>query len=224
MLHGAIGAKDQLQPLAASLENDFNIHLLSFSGHGGEGMPEEFSIPAFATDVLNYMREHAIERISIFGYSMGGYVALYLAKHHPGKIAKVFTFATKFLWTPEIAQREVRMLDPEKIAAKLPAFAQALETRHQPNDWKSVLQKTAAMMTGMGDRNPLQSEDYASIAQPVMISIGDKDAMVTLEETVDVYRQLPDAHLFVLPYTQHPVEKVDMERLKNELLLFFNRH
>lgn len=221
LLHGAIGAKDQLQPLAAQLGEHYTVHTLNFSGHGGEAMRERFSIPAFAEDVMTYMQEKGIEKANIFGYSMGGYVALYLAKTQPGKVNKIFTLATKFLWSPEIAQREIKMLDAEKIAAKLPAFAQALEKRHAPNDWKTVLERTATMMIEMGARNPLQLADYVNISHPVMISIGDKDTMVTLEETIDVYRQLPDANLLVLPETQHPIEKVNVERLQNELILFF---
>ena len=35
LLHGAIGAADQLQPLAQVLAAHYNVHTLSFSGHGG---------------------------------------------------------------------------------------------------------------------------------------------------------------------------------------------
>ena len=221
LLHGAIGAKDQLQPLAEKLKDTFKVHTLSFSGHGGEAMPETFSIEAFAADVLTYLQKNNIGKASLFGYSMGGYVALYLAKHHPAKVEKIFTLATKFLWTPEIAAKETKMLDAEKIAGKIPAFANALEQRHAPNDWKAVLQKTAAMMTELGHNNPLQLSDYEQIEQPVLIGIGDKDTMVTLEETIDVYRKLKNANFIVLPNTQHPIEKVDVERLAREVELFF---
>src|SRR6218665_691823 len=160
LLHGAIGAKDQLLPLAEKLSGPFTVHTLSFSGHGGEAMPDAFSMQLFANDVLNYLEKNNIPKISIFGYSMGGYVALYLAKHHPEKVEKIFTLATKFLWTPEIAAKEIKMLDAEKIAEKIPAFAQILEKRHTPNNWKVVLQKTAAMMMEMGASNPLQLSDF----------------------------------------------------------------
>ena len=75
LLHGAIGAKDQLQPLAQALKNDYEVHALNFSGHGGEQMPNSFSIELFANDVLTYLDKTNIQKINIFGYSMGGYVA-----------------------------------------------------------------------------------------------------------------------------------------------------
>jgi esterase/lipase len=39
LLHGAIGSKDQLHPLANALKKDFDVHLLNFSGHGGNAFP-----------------------------------------------------------------------------------------------------------------------------------------------------------------------------------------
>ncbi|HEX8516818.1 MAG TPA: alpha/beta fold hydrolase [Bacteroidia bacterium] len=220
LLHGAIGSKVQLQPLAEKLKGSFTIHTLNFSGHGGEAMPAGFSIEAFARDVLNYLDQQNLTTINIFGYSMGGYVALYLAKHHPDRIGKVFTVATKFLWSPDIAAKEAKMLDAEKILGKLPAFAQALEQRHSPNDWKAVLSKTAEMMKRMGNHNPLTLAGYETIEHKVMIGIGDRDTMVSLEETIDVYRKLKNANLIVFPNTPHPIEKMDVDRLSAELIAF----
>jgi len=221
LLHGAIGSKDQFAALTEKLKGHFNIHTLNFSGHGDANMSGSFSIAAFADKVLEYIHSKDIQTIDIFGYSMGGFVALYLAKRHPEKIGKIFTLATKFLWTPEIAQREIRMLDAAKIAEKIPAFANELEKRHN-TDWKIVLQKTADMMVGLGENNPLQTEDYKVIGNPVRIAIGDKDMMVTLEETIAVYRDLPNATFAVFPNTQHPIEKVDVERLAGEICSFFD--
>lgn len=221
LLHGAIGAKDQFNPLVEKLNGDFQIHNLNFSGHGGEPIPENYSIPQFAKDVLAYLEQNHIATIDIFGYSMGGYVALYLAKHHPEKVGRIFTLATKFHWTPDIAWRETKMLDPEKISEKIPAFAEQLQKRHEPADWKQVMRKTADMMLAMGEDNPLKPNDYTTITQRVRIGIGDKDAMVTLEETIETYRKLQQASLIVFPDTPHPVEKVDLERLAREISGFF---
>ncbi|MFT3794129.1 alpha/beta fold hydrolase [Flavobacterium sp.] len=221
LLHGAIGAKQQFDALVQSLEKRYKVHTLNFSGHGGAAIGNDFSIAQFASETLDYLDANQIDAIKIFGYSMGGYVALYLAKMHPQRIDGIFTLATKFEWTPEIAARETKMLNPEKIAEKIPAFAAELQQRHAPNDWKTVMAKTAEMMIGLGDNNPLQLEDYQAIQIPTRIAIGDKDQMVTLEETIAVYRSLPHASLVVLPQTQHPIEKVSVERLVSELGIFF---
>src|SRR6478752_5665181 len=97
LLHGALGAKDQFVLLAEKLKDDFIIHTLSFSAHGGEPIPgTSLSIELYAKDVLYYLHTQNIEQVNIFGYSMGGYVAMYLAKHNADKIKKIVTLASKF--------------------------------------------------------------------------------------------------------------------------------
>lgn len=210
LLHGAIGHKGQLQNLADQLSANFKVHTLSFSGHGGNAFSDEpFSIKAFAGEVLAFMDENDIAKTAIFGYSMGGYVGMYLAKYHPERVSKLVTLATKFHWDEAIATKECQMLDADKIEAKVPAFAKTLSDSHAPNDWKEVLERTKEMLQGLGNDNTLKLEDYASIDTLVRVLIGDKDKMVTLEETVAVYKALPNAQMAMLPGTQHPIEQVD---------------
>ncbi len=210
LLHGAIGAKDQLEPLANILQTDFIVHLLNFSGHGGEPVPEtEFSVELFAEDVISYMQKNQIIKADIFGYSMGGFVAMYMAKHYAEKVNHVITLATKFHWDEATAAKEVKMLNADVIQQKVPAFAEQLSNRHFPNDWKKLLEKTAELLTALGSKNALQLEDYSHIIIPCLIMLGDRDKMVTLDETVTVYKQLPAAQLAILPNTPHPLEQVN---------------
>lgn len=214
LLHGAIGAQDQLQPLKALLSAQYNVHTLSFSGHGGNAFPEgDFSIARFSIDVLNYLNDNDIAQCDVFGYSMGGYVAMYLAKQQPERVGRIITLATKFHWDEPTAQKECGMLDANKIEAKVPAFAAALAKRHAPNNWKEVLNRTKDMLLAMGKDNPLKVEDYATITNPSLIMLGDRDKMITLEETLAVYKALPNAQMAMLPDTQHPIEQVDAQHL-----------
>jgi esterase/lipase len=221
LLHGAIGAKDQLKPLADELASGYTIHLLNFAGHGGEQMPEaEFSISLFTQQVLDYLDNRNIERVCLFGYSMGGYVAMHLASLYPGRISKLITLATKFHWDEQISAREVKMLDPVKIEEKVPAFASELRERHQPVAWQTVLDKTAALLLSLGKENVLKAEDIVSIKLPVLLLLGDRDKMVSLEETVTVFKQLPDGRMALLPGTPHPIEQVLVKRLAFEIREF----
>ena len=223
LLHGAIGASDQLLPLKDGLASLYRVHYMNFSGHGGQSMDtEKYAIPLFANDVIRFLDSKNIAKVTILGFSMGGYVGLYLAKHHPERIDSVITLATKYNWDAAIAAKEVQMLNPDKIAEKLPAFAETLKQRHSPADWKDVLNLTAAMMLEMGNDSPLKPEDYAGITHPTLIMLGDRDKMVTLEETVAVYKALPNAQLCVLPKTPHPIEQVSVDLVVNVVKQFLN--
>src|SRR5215203_1275354 len=113
LLHGALGSRAQLAPLDRLLSNHFDVHALDFPGHGGTPLPPHFSIPSLARSVQQYCEEKGLREVSVFGYSMGGYVALYLALQAPALVRRIITLATKFQWDVATAAREVKMLQPE---------------------------------------------------------------------------------------------------------------
>jgi pimeloyl-ACP methyl ester carboxylesterase len=214
LLHGALGALQQLDPLKQKLEiAGYDVHLLNFSGHGGEAFQEEFGIEQFADDVLNYLNEQRLEHVAIFGYSMGGYVALWLAHLHPDRVNKIITLGTKFDWSVESAEKEVKKLNPEKIQEKVPAFARILEHRHVPNDWKELLYKTGEMMLGLGEAPLLTPSILQQTETPTLICLGDVDDMADRNYSEEVANYLPNGSFNLLKSTPHPIEKCDLEML-----------
>jgi len=221
LLHGALGSAQSLQSVAALLQNDFELHTLTFEGHGGSAIPKsDFTMAFFADEVIAYLEKNNIDKTSVFGYSMGGYVGLYLAKHFPEKVEKLFTLATKLNWTVEGSVKETSMLNPTVIKEKVPKYAASLEQLHGSN-WENLMQKTAAMMVNLGKNPPLAVTDFQQITTPVLLSVGDKDVMVSIEETVNAYRNLLSGQLLVMPNTIHPIEKVNAPELAHQIKRFF---
>jgi len=220
LLHGALGSAQSLHPLAAALQNDFEIHSLSFKGHGGSEVPDsDFTMSGFAAEVIDYLNQNRLDTISIFGYSMGGYVGLYLAKHFPEKVEKLYTLATKINWTVEGASKDAGMLNPAIIKEKVPKYAAALEQLHGAN-WQNLMERTAQMMRNLGNNPSLKESDFEQILIPVLLSVGDRDAMVTLEETINSYRKLPNGQLHVMSNTLHPIERVNLQELAHQIKRF----
>ena len=213
LLHGALGTKQQLAPLKALLNDQYEIHDFDLDGHGGRPVTAQFSIELFTMNLKEFIDAKAIHGTDIFGYSMGGYVALNLVKDRPTYLNKIVTLATKFNWTPETAQKEVKMLNPEIIKEKVPKFAEYLRLLHQPSDWKTVLDQTAKMMIMLGDQPVLTLDDFKKILNKVQVMVGDADMMVSLEETKLVDSLLPNSTLKILPEVQHPIEKVNTSKL-----------
>lgn len=210
LLHGAIGAKDQLEPLGKELtQQGFQVLSFNFSGHGKMPFQKNFGIEQFATELEQFIATHKLEKPNVFGYSMGGYVSLYLAYKQPTRLGNIITLGTKFEWTPEIAQKETKMLDAKTILEKVPKFAEDLKTRHG-NDWELLLSKTAEMMLSLGTNNALALNNYAAIENKILIGLADKDTMVSLAETSAVYKQLKNGAMYMLPNTKHPIETVNV--------------
>lgn len=225
LLHSAIGAATQLAPLAAQLQDTCEVHTFNFYGHGGEPSGnKDFSIKGFAEQLATFINDLSnSNRVNIFGYSMGGYAAMYMARHMNINIGKIITLGTKFHWDEATAAKECKMLQPDIIEQKVAAFAQQLNQRHHPQSWKQVLNQTAEMLQQMGKENPLAITDYKHIQTPSLIMLGDKDKMVTRDETINVYEQLPNAQLAILPGTPHPIEQTNPSIIAFHIHTFLNQ-
>lgn len=219
LLHGALGSEAQFKSLKQELSHTFEVHTFTFEGHGGIPSNRSFVIENCVENVLDYLNENNLERVDIFGYSMGGYVALLLAASHPNRVGKIMTLGTKFAWSPEFASMEIRKLNPEKIEEKVPRFAQFLEKVHAPLDWKKVMTDTAEMMIALGESRPLE-DNYAQIETPTLITLGSLDNMSTEEESKAVASQLSNGAFELIPNVEHPIEKVDAADLAQRIGAF----
>lgn len=221
LLHGALGHSEVFDPFKEELSKYFTIHTPLFSGHGNTEIPENgITTEKYTQELKEFIEKEKLNDVSIFGHSMGGYVALCYALENPSTLNSIMTLGTKFDWTEEQALKESKMLNPEVIAEKVPKYAELLEKQHGAK-WKHLLPAIAEMMISLG-KNPLLKNNLSYINIPVQIMVGDKDTMVTLEESMKVYRSLPNAKLAVLPDTKHPMDKVRPNVLLNLMKDFWN--
>jgi pimeloyl-ACP methyl ester carboxylesterase len=219
LLHGALGSMNQFEPLMQELEADFNCHTFNFGGHGGSAFTTNFSIHGFVEELTDFVNLKNLHHAFVFGYSMGGYVALCAELLQPGTFEGIFTLGTKFKWTPESAQNEANYLVPAKMEEKVPDYANYLKQLHGDN-WKELVEKTASMMLALGENPLINTHNIAEIEIPLRIGLGDRDKMVSLEETIEIFRSAKNASLMVMAKTPHPFEKVDITRLAYKIKTF----
>jgi len=224
LLHGAIGSMDQLLPLKDELSKAFDVYCFNFPGHGGDDPVETFSMADFAKATTDFIEKYQLKNPLVFGYSMGGYVAVYLESIYPGTFQRIITLGTKYKWSEEIATKEIKMLRPDVIEQKVPAFAQQLADRHGASEWKNVLHKTAAMLVELGRRPLLSNSELHKIDCPTLILLGEKDNMVSLEESQNAAASLLRSRCEILPNTPHPIEQVDLKLLAEKIRTFVLDH
>jgi pimeloyl-ACP methyl ester carboxylesterase len=224
LLHGALGAGSQFDPLKKILKDSFELHTLDFEGHGTSPLKDRpLRMAHYAENAMEYLDRNSIPTAGIFGHSLGGHVGLFLARFHPDRISGVFTLGTKFNWTPEIAEKENKMLLPDKIMEKVPQFGRLLQERPVAAGWKTLLERQREMQLHVAEENPLPDDDIRGISQRIRMSIGDRDKMVTLEETIRIYRLLERGELQVFPNTPHPLEKAPVDKLGEAIIDFFGK-
>ncbi len=221
LLHGALGSKSQFDQLVDHLEPRYRVHCINFSGHGGRCTEAVFSLDLFCRDVIAYLNENNLKKVFMFGYSMGGYVALSFALRYPVLTDKIFTLGTRFEWSQQIAQKEILRLNPDTMQVKVPAYTELLRERHAPCNWKDVVDKTAAFMIMLGN-DPITENEFNKIDCSVRIAVGDFDTMVDARHSRITASCLPNGSFTIFQNTPHPFEQVNVERLSTELKSFFS--
>lgn len=220
LLHGALGDHTQFAALQARL-GDMTSHALDFEGHGARPMAARgFRLEYFVENAAAWLDANATEPVDLFGYSMGGYVALYLAAMSPERVRSVMTLGTKLVWSPEVAAEAIKQLNAGQIKVKVPAFAETLAARHYASGWERVVEQTAAALQSLGAKPLLTPDVLARIVCPVRLAVGDRDATLRVEELRDVSSTLARGEYEVLPRTPHPFEKAPLERLSWTLQQF----
>ena len=220
LLHGALGTSRDLDPIITVLnEKGLETHTFNFSGHGhGAAEPSEFRIDFFARDLEEYIKKHELENPIVFGYSMGGYVALYhKANYEDSPIKMIFTYGTKFNWSEQAVLKELPMLNPDHLSEKFPAFVEILKEKHGER-WKQLLKSTAHMMQHLEKLDGLTKEDMAEINIPVFLILGAQDRMVTTEETNLAQSWLHYSQVKTLSHSKHELERSNLREMANIII------
>lgn len=124
-LHGFLGDCHEFDRVIAVLAKDFCCLTVDLPGHGKTivtGGDEYYTMENTALGLIKLLNILNIDKIFLFGYSMGGRLALYLTINFPHKFAKVVLESA----SPGLKTKEEQLL---RIARDL-QIAQELETKN----------------------------------------------------------------------------------------------
>jgi pimeloyl-ACP methyl ester carboxylesterase len=217
LLHGGLFDIDQqFGALLASLAAGRQVIAVDFQGHGRTNDSDRpFSASAFAGDVLGVLDHLGIDRVDVFGFSVGGAVALEIAIERPERVRKLIVSSTTFAASgmrgsenaAAVGEMTVDMIAGTPMEAAYLAKSPHPDLKHL----QGLLDKLGATYAGgFPDRTP---EEIRGIEAPTLITVGDAD-MVSLEHAVEFLRLrggdvngdfdgVPASQLAVFPGTSH---------------------
>jgi pimeloyl-ACP methyl ester carboxylesterase len=211
LLHGGLFDIDQqfgevLPTLAASRQ----VIAADFQGHGRTNdIDRPLSDAGLASDVVGLLEHLKVERADVWGFSVGGGVALHLAIRHPELVRKLIVSSASFSHEgdrPENAEA-VGAMTVDMIAGTPMEQAYKEKSPH-PERLQELLDKLGASAF-----TDWSEDDIRGIAAPTLITVGDCDA-VKLDHAVrflqlrggDVngdFIGVPASQLAVFPGTTH---------------------
>jgi pimeloyl-ACP methyl ester carboxylesterase len=214
LLHGALGTIEScFQDLLPALAASYRVIAVELQGHGHTPDVERpFSFGDMAEDVEGLLRLLGIETADLFGYSMGGGVALELAIRHP-EVVRRLAYVGGACYQPSGLYPAVLEGTSSQDSGELddPRWRQAYErVAPDPGAWSTLLQKMTHMDQSFAGWSP---NELKSLSSPVLLIIGDSD-IVRPEHTVDMFRLLgggvmaevsgfAESQLAILPRTSH---------------------
>lgn len=89
LIHGLFGSLDNLGLLARPLGEQFRVISVDLRNHGASFHSGEMSYPAQAADILALLDHLGLDRVALVGHSMGGKVAMQLAKQAPERVSQL---------------------------------------------------------------------------------------------------------------------------------------
>ena len=178
-------------------------------GHSRDG-PWMLSYKLMADDTAALIEQLGLGRVDIVGHSDGANVGLLLARDHPELVGRLVISGANLrsgLSAEEVQRRS--QWSPEQLAEKLRAVADSMPPSFRtdyakvspdgPDHWMKMLAKCYQMWMQPVVIEPV---DLKKISAPVLVMAGDHD-FTSIEETVEIYRGLPNGQLIILPATGH---------------------
>lgn len=221
MLTGTGSTMAEWDPgLLRLLARDRRLVLLDYPGVGLSGpWRGQRSFDGLADSVARFMAATGLERASVLGWSMGGFVAQRLAIEHPGRVSDLVLAGTNpggsqtVLGTPEAQEVDsdpdprlaaiLRQLYPPRRAGEARAFLRRLERASQtgeiPDDFHAAPATVRAQVAAedpwlRSDRNYRQ---LAGLTIPVLATAGRSDPVTPPFNLRRIADRIPGARLRV---------------------------
>ncbi|MDP3503487.1 MAG: alpha/beta fold hydrolase [Myxococcales bacterium] len=216
LLHGFPFSSQSFRPQLDSPPKGFRVIAPDHRGFGNSAMKDgPSSMNAMAGDALALLEALKLESAVVGGVSMGGYVAMALARMDPGKVKGLVLIDTQATADDEAgkARREAVAVDviqngvgglvssmlPKLLAAKTPDVVRG---RVEAMMLKQAPEAVAAASRGMATR--VDSKDLlARFSGPTLVIVGEHDAITPPAKAKEMADLVSGAQLEVIPEAAH---------------------
>jgi pimeloyl-ACP methyl ester carboxylesterase len=199
----------------------------------------ELTIDGMAADFVALLNALGIERVTVVGWSMGGFVAQCLAARAPGRVAALALLATDpgapdsipataadwarltdHTGTPrERATRLISLLFPLALAPEIDRqFGELVATAQAQLTPRALRAQEAAMARRHRDERPTQPTP--ADPPPTLIVHGDLDAVIPAANAAALAANWPGAQVEILPGCAHALMAQEPERVAALVRMF----
>jgi pimeloyl-ACP methyl ester carboxylesterase len=174
-----------------------------------------------ADDVAALIRFLDLEKVDVFGESLGGIAAMVLAVRHPELIRRLAIYGSVLGRFEEVTRPEslasFRSLTPDHHSVQFQR-EDYQRVAPDPDQWPQLFAKATRRAW-----NGLSSEVLKTVNVPVLVAVGDHDVLgPPVEHALEVSRALPAGELAVIPDAGHFLLYDEPEKLVPMIGRFFD--
>lgn len=192
-------------------------------GVGASSGAPATSMEEMARDAISFMKAMGLDRVDLFGFSMGGMIAQEIVLMEPQLVRKMIITGTGPAGGEGISKvARVTYLDmirgwltrqdPKQFLffTRTPAgiragkeFLQRLKERSENRDKEITVAALQAQLKALRRWGAKTPADLSKVHQPVLVANGDSDRMVPSKNTRDLAQRLPNSELIIYPDSGH---------------------
>lgn len=117
LLHGFCGSSSYWQKICPVLSDQYRVIIPNLRGHGGTDSPEGiYTMEVMAKDIAALLDALEIDKVVMFGHSLGGYVTAAFAEAYPDRLSG-FGLIHSTVMPDDEATKEKRLRDMADIRA-----------------------------------------------------------------------------------------------------------
>ena len=212
LLPGAYMTIDTMGPILPGLAEARQVIAVEQQGHGHTGdIDRPITYEQMADDTAALLGYLGVGHVDVFGFSMGGGIALQLAIRHPSMVRKLIVASASYTsdGMHATALEMFPSITPELFAGS-PIEEAYLRSAPTPGDFPKLVEKLKQLDT---TEFAWPADDIRGIDVPTLLIVGDSD-VVRLEHAVELFgllgggvmgdlTGLPTSQFAVLPGTTH---------------------
>jgi len=201
MLHGFTGSGTDWKPFVEDLAKGYKLIIPDLRGHGHSTNPtNQFTHRQSALDVYALLNELKIDRFRGMGISTGGMTLLHMVTQQPERAeAIVLIGATNYF--PEQAREILRQFTIEGLTEQR---WDAYRNRHKHGDdqIRALINEFRGFKDSYDDMN-FTPPYLSTIKARTFIVQGDRDQFFPVSIPVEMYRNIPNSYLWIVPNGGH---------------------
>lgn len=215
MLHGYTDTWFSFSRVLPLMPSTLRIIVPDQRGHGASDRPEAgYSMPEFASDVVQLLEALQIQRATVVGHSMGSFVARQVALAAPDRVERLVLIGAGATArndaVGELRKSVDALTDPVDVAFAREFQASMVQRPVPPEFLDRVVADTArvparvwkSVLAGILEH----TIDHSAIRQPTLVIGGDRDTVFTQSDQEHLARLIPNATVRIVAGIGHSLQ------------------